>query len=107
MKLLLDESIDVRFRSRLAGHDVFTVTFMGWKSLKNGELVGAAVADGFDAMLTTDRAMSDQLNLSGRPITVVVLHGQTNKLRDLDELVPELLKALNHLSTGTFVHVRP
>src|SRR3954466_16336644 len=45
MKILLDESIDVRFRTRLAGHDVFTVSYTGWKSLKNGELVREAAAN--------------------------------------------------------------
>jgi hypothetical protein len=107
MKVLLDESIDVSFRSRLIGHDVFTVTYMGWKSLKNGELLAKAVHEGFNALVTTDRAMATQLNLSVQSITVIILYAISNRLVHLDQLVPELLKVLNHLTPGTFVHVHP
>ncbi len=57
MKILLDESIDVEFRTRITGHDVFTVAYMGWKGLSNGALLARAAADGFDAMITTDKPM--------------------------------------------------
>jgi predicted nuclease of predicted toxin-antitoxin system len=107
VKLFLDESVDVKFRSRLTGHNVYTIAYMGWKSLKNGRLLAEAVREGFNAIISTDRGMANQLNLAGTPIAIVILHGATNRLRDLDKLVPELLKALNHLTPGTFVHVRP
>jgi predicted nuclease of predicted toxin-antitoxin system len=107
MKILLDESIDVRFRTRLAGHDVFTISYMGRKSLKNGMLVREAAANGFAALVTTDRAMAQQLNLSGLPISVIILHAATNKLADLDRLVPALLATLPTLTPGDFAHVRP
>jgi hypothetical protein len=39
VKLLLDECIDQRLRTRIPGHDVFTVGYMGWSGIKNGELL--------------------------------------------------------------------
>ena len=36
MKILLDESIDVEFRTRITGHDVFTVRTWDGRGLSNG-----------------------------------------------------------------------
>ena len=55
MKVLIDESLDVRLRQHLAGHDTYTVQFMGWKGLKNGDLLARAATDGFDVVLTYDQ----------------------------------------------------
>ena len=40
MKILLDENIDVRFRHTFDTQffEVYTVRYMGWNGLKNGEL---------------------------------------------------------------------
>ena len=73
MKLLLDECVHVDFRHSLRGHQVFTVTYLGWKSIKNGKLLAKAAAEGFDAMLTTDRAIEFEQNLSVLPLSLVIL----------------------------------
>jgi hypothetical protein len=39
MKLLLDEHLPHGRRSEIPGHDVFTVAFMGWSGVENGELL--------------------------------------------------------------------
>ena len=44
-----------------------------WDSLANGELLTAAEAAGFEVMVTTDRNLAYQQNLSGRRIALVVL----------------------------------
>ena len=107
MKILLDESIDVQFRSRIVGHDVFTVAYMGWKGLSNGALLGRAAGDGFEAMITADKAMPQQQNQATLPLSLVVMHPIVNNLKELDLLVPNLLKALNHLPPKAIVHVVP
>ncbi len=53
MRLLLDESIPVKFRRSLPNHDVRTVVEMGWSGVKNGKLLALA-ADGFDAFIIPD-----------------------------------------------------
>jgi hypothetical protein len=45
----------------------------GWDELENGALLNAAEAAGFDVMVTTDKNLSYQQNLSGRKIAIVVL----------------------------------
>jgi len=54
-------------------HDLRTAAQQGWDTLKNGELLAVAEADGFDVLLTTDKNMRYQQNLAGRKIAVVVL----------------------------------
>lgn len=54
MKLLLDENLPLDLRHFLAGHDVFTVAYLGWKGFRNGALLARAFGDGFEAVLTMD-----------------------------------------------------
>ena len=39
MKILFDECVPKRLYKLLEGHDVKTVQDMGWKGVKNGELL--------------------------------------------------------------------
>jgi hypothetical protein len=93
------------FAHTLSG-DLYTVSYMGWKSVKNGRLLAEAVANGFDAIVTMDQSMAAQLNFAKQPISVVVLNSRSNHRRDLVTLVPALLKALDKLVPGTFSHIR-
>ena len=73
MKLLLDENIPHELRNLLSPpHDVFTVRYMGWAGVANGELLARAPADGFDALITTDRGYEHQQNVSTLPCSVVL-----------------------------------
>jgi hypothetical protein len=47
VKVLLDEQLPHWLRQHLGAHDVYTVDYMGWAALKNGELLHAAESDGF------------------------------------------------------------
>lgn len=42
MRILLDENIPVAFAAELSGHDVDTVTGVGWAGVKNGKLLSLA-----------------------------------------------------------------
>jgi hypothetical protein len=55
---------------------VRTAAQQGWGMLKNGELLAAAEAEGFDVLLTTDKNMRYQQNLAERKIAVLVLGRQ-------------------------------
>ena len=78
MRLLLDESLPRPLGDLLVGHDVRTVTQMGWTSLGNGELLRQA-ATAFDALLTADQNIEFQQNLKILPIAVVVLVADSNR----------------------------
>ena len=58
---LLDANVDVRLAPLLSQFGVAcdTVANRGWKALENGNLVTAAVAVGFDCILTRDQAFAE------------------------------------------------
>jgi predicted nuclease of predicted toxin-antitoxin system len=105
MKVLIDESLDVRLHQHLSGHDTYTVQFMGWKGLKNGVLLARAATDGFDVVLTYDQNIQHQQNLATLPVSVVILDAASNQIDDLLPLVPALLHALSTLKSCTLRHV--
>ena len=100
MKLLLDENLPVDLRHFLPGHEPFTVTFMGWKGLKNGALLARAAADKFEAFITKDTNLPYQQSPAALPVAVVVLLAGSNALDDIKPLVPALLRALQNLRKG-------
>ena len=99
MRVLVDECIDWRITKDLAGVDAKTVKQMGWTETSNGALLRLAESQ-FDVFLTVDRNLSYQQNLGRLRIAVVVLRARTNRLRDLRELIPEVLRALPMLAQG-------
>ena len=73
MKTLLDEHIDVRFKGALTGIEVFTVREMGWLGSKNGVLRAKMEAEGFKALVTADKNMPFQQNLSNLTFVILVM----------------------------------
>src|SRR5580692_7268831 len=98
MKVLLDENLPHELRSLLMPtHDVFTVSYLGWSALENGELLAKAASEHFDVMVTKDQGIEHEQNLVNLPVAVVVLRAKSNKIDDIHPLVPELLAALSRL----------
>lgn len=48
----------------------------GWDRLANGDLLDSAERDGFEILITTDRSMRHQQNLSSRRLAIIVLLSQ-------------------------------
>lgn len=96
MRILLDESVPRRLAPLLLDHEVATVVKRGWAGIKNGRLLALA-ANEFDVLLTADRNIEFQQHLSTLPLAVLVLVIRSNRLEEVKPLVPEILKALNHL----------
>jgi len=106
MRLLIDECIDERLRLLFPGHDCQSARFANLAGLKNGRLLEAAEAAGFDVLITVDQNIPDQQNLAGRKIAVLILCGPTNRLRDLISLVPAAVSALSNTRLGDVVRIR-
>ena len=99
MKLLLDECVDHRLANDISGHEASSVNRQGWNGTENGELLRLA-ADEFDVFVTTDRNLAFQQNVQQFAIRIVVLEARNNRLEELRQLVPELLKVLPFLKPG-------
>jgi predicted nuclease of predicted toxin-antitoxin system len=105
MRLLIDECIDERLRLLFPSHDCQTARFANLAGLKNGRLLEAAEAGGFDVLITVDQNIPDQQNLAGRKIALVILCGATNRLRDLAPLAPAAISTLGSLGPGDVVRI--
>ena len=68
MKILLDENAPTGLRRILAGHQVRTAPEMGWARYANGQLLDEAEKAGFEALITGDRSLPYQQNLTGRTL---------------------------------------
>jgi Domain of unknown function (DUF5615) len=105
MKVLLDENLPHDFRHHLAGHDAFTVAYMGWAGTKNGDLLRLAADAGFEAFLTMDNGVAYQQNLAKLPLAVLILSAPSNDMADLVPLVPAMLVCLSHLTPCSITRV--
>jgi len=73
--------------------------------LKNGVLLASPESAGFDAMITTDQEIPHQQNFLGRQISIFILCTPTNRLADLERLVPAALQALEAIAPGLVIRI--
>ena len=99
VNILLDECVPRPLRKLLANHTCRTAQEMGWKSVKNGELLTLAEAQ-FDLFITSDQGLAYQENLRGRRIAILEL--STNKLRPIEAAAAELRDAVEKISRAEF-----
>lgn len=105
MRLLLDECVPARLRQALPSHQVSTVVQEGWSGVKNGKLLTLA-SSAFDALVTVDKNLPYQQNMSSLPVAVLVLDAPSNELSQLLTLVPALEDALASLQPGKLMLIR-
>jgi|SRR6266850_5624663 len=104
MRVLLDECLPRRLKRDLLEHDVSTVPEAGWSGKKNGELLGLA-SGRFDAFITIDSNLVYQQRVAGLTFGVIVLRARSNRLAELQPLVPRILEALPALKPGQVVAI--
>ena|SRR5947208_218730 len=73
MLVPFDHGTPAPLLSFLQNHVVRKAKDMGWDTLTNGEFLQAAEKAGFEVLLTTDKNIRYQQNLTGRKIAIVVL----------------------------------
>jgi predicted nuclease of predicted toxin-antitoxin system len=72
VRILFDQGTPAPLRDYLSGHSVQTAFERGWSTLSNGELLAKAETE-FDLLVTTDRNLRGQQNMSGRKLAILVL----------------------------------
>ena len=97
MRVLLDEMLPRRLKRLLPeGIEVVTVQELGWDSKTNGELLTSAERE-FDVLLTTDRGIPHQQDLSRFDLTAVVLTARSNRLPDLEPRMEKVRRLIEEL----------
>ncbi len=84
------------------GHECETVRRAGYGSKKNGELLLLA-EDRWDVLLTSDRNIKYQQNMTGRKVSILILHAKSNRMEDLLPLMPACAEALGRIQPGSVV----
>lgn len=99
MKILFDQGTPVPLRKALAGHSVSTAYEMGWSDLGNGALLAVAEG-GFDLLLTTDKNLRYQQNLTGKNVCVLVL--PTTSWPVIQQHADEVTRAVATMRSGEY-----
>lgn len=103
MKILFDQGTPVPLRNSLGGHEIVTAFERGWQTLKNGDLLSTAEADGFAAIVTTDKNLRYQQNLANRLLAIVVL--MTTDWRLIRQHTDYVAKALAALTPSAYIEL--
>jgi hypothetical protein len=114
VRILLDENIPVQLKAMFPGHLVKSVNDgdVGWKNIKNGRLLDE-MEGRFDLLVTADRNLFAQQNLSGRNICILVL--PFNRRNDVLALSDRIVEVAAGMTAGAYVvlektgvvHLRP
>ena len=96
---MLDECVPARLARELAPHSVTTVQRRGWAGIKNGDLLALAQHE-FDVLITVDRKVSEEQDLTNLTIAVMLLRAATNRLEHLRPLAGKILEKLADAPAG-------
>ena len=108
MRVLLDNNVNQRFAGLIVRHEVIHARQLGWGELYNGALIDAAEREDFDVMVTADKGMQYQQNITGRKIGIVVLNAIFIKWAYIEPLAPQVQRALDgELAQGSFLIINP
>lgn len=76
MRILFDNGTPKPIARSLTGHEIDFARRIGWHELENGELIQRAEEAGYEVLLSTDKNIRYQQNLTGRKIALVILGNQ-------------------------------
>ena len=108
MRVLIDECLPAALKKNLtsSGHECQTVREAGFGAKKNGELLTLA-EHRWDVLVTSDRNIKYQQNMTGRSVAVLILCAKTNRMKDLLPLMTACVEALRAIQPGVIVEVGP
>lgn len=94
-KVLLDENLPVKLKYRLQNVcEIYTVKDKGWNTLENGDLINVMQREGFDYLVTSDKNLQYQQNISKYAIAFIVLNVMSNDYETVLPLVHEIKQVL-------------
>ncbi|HET7872889.1 MAG TPA: hypothetical protein VFL42_10295 [Terriglobales bacterium] len=100
MHVLFDQGTPVGIRVALQAHVIKTAWEQGWSTLLNGDLLDQAEKAGFAVLLTTDKNLNYQQNLSNRNIAVVAL--SRNRWSLIRPMLQQIAAVVDAAKPGTY-----
>jgi predicted nuclease of predicted toxin-antitoxin system len=106
MKLLPDECLPrkMKFLFSGSGHQCETVREAGFGGKENGQLLSLAEGE-FGALITVDKNLKHQQNITNRRIAILVIRAASNDIDDIRPHFPEMLTALQSPKAGQIAEV--
>ncbi len=101
MRILLDESVPVQVRRALHGHSVSTAVELGWRGVRNSELLDRAEAEGFELVIVADKNLRHQQNLTKRRVAILELW--TNHRPTLEQHFARIRDRVQSATTGQYI----
>jgi hypothetical protein len=103
MRVLFDHGTPSGIVAALSAHEVTEARELGLDRVSNGALLRAAEDAGFDLLLTTDKRIRYQQNLTGRRIAILVLGNSTWRIVRL--YLGRIVLAVNQATPGSYAEV--
>src|SRR5262249_30670609 len=103
MPILFDHGTPRSIKRHLHGHTVIEAIERGWDTLSNGDLLSAAEKAGFDLLLSTDKNIRYQQNLTGRRIGIVILGNSRRPI--VERYIERVIAAVNGARPGSYAEV--
>ncbi len=103
MRILFDNGTPKPIEHCLIGHQVSHARKIGWHELENGKLIEQAELAGYEVLLSTDKNIRYQQNLSKRKIAIVVLGNSQWPL--VQRHLEKIAAAVNACTPGSYVEV--
>ena len=107
MKVLLDECLPRKLKTKIIGHDCVTVPEAGLAGMKNGELLSSAENMGFQMFITLDRGIQFQQRLRNRKLAILLLRPKSSRRAEIIPFVRDILAAISKAKPGDLVQVGP
>ncbi len=103
MLILFDNNVPRGLARTLSAHTVVEARERGWHLFKNGDLLSAAEDAAFDVLVTSDKGIQYQQNLTGRKLALVVL--SQGRWRLVRQKLEAIAAAVEAATPGTYTDV--
>ena len=98
MRILFDHNVPRQLRRHLSNHDVDVADERGWARFVNGALLDRAEEAAYEVVMTADRSIAYQQNITYRSFGLVVLRG--NRWPLVQARIGDILAALDGIRPG-------
>jgi predicted nuclease of predicted toxin-antitoxin system len=105
VKVLFDQNAPRPLARFLPRHQVTRLVELGWQELVNGELIAAAEAAGYEILVTADKNLRYQQNLTDRRIAIVIL--PSGRWPIVQQQLAEVVVAVDTVARGEYKEVQP
>jgi predicted nuclease of predicted toxin-antitoxin system len=108
MLILLDENLlsqKLKQPFLNEGHSVSNVCDMGWRGLKDREILERAENHPFDVFITADKNIPYEQNLASRGIRIAILDSRSTRPDHLLPLMRQLSTIIDSIAPGSAIRI--